>query len=85
MVAHDVVRDRDTLLPYPYMQHNYKYEIHEILHNFYRFQIGNLIINQTFCFEHCDFYIWGVWNEDHVMLTKKNSYFGKIYNIYNHT
>ena len=55
-VAHDVVRDSDKLLSYPYIQKKFKYSMNEALHYFYRFQIGNLIIQQTFYFVHCGFY-----------------------------
>ena len=85
MVTHGVVRYKDILLPYPYLQQNFKYDIHEVLQNVYRFQIFNLIIRQTFCFLHCGFYIWGVWDDDHTMLTSKNVYFWQICNIHNHT
>ena len=57
VVAHDFMRVKETLLPYPYMQHNCKYYIHEALQNFYEFQIGNLVIHQTFCFVNCKLYI----------------------------
>ena len=85
MLYHDVIRYRYTLITYPYLHHNCKHDIHEVVQHFYRFQIVKLIIFQTFCFLHFDLYLWGVWDKYHAMVTRNNSYFCQIYSIHNHT
>ena len=54
---HNVQSYRDTLLPWPCMQWNYKYDSHEVVLHSYRFQKYDWIFHQTFCFAHCDFYL----------------------------
>ena len=76
---------KDTLLPYPYLQQNCKYGIHEVLQHFYSFQIGDFIIHQTLCFVHWDFYLWVFWYNYQFMLTRMNAYIWHIFNIHNHT
>ena len=57
VVDHYVQRYMDTLLSCPCMQRYCKYDNHEVVQNYYRFQKYDWMLHQTFCFAHYDFYL----------------------------
>ena len=72
-VSHDAQRYMDTLFPCPCLHQYCKYDNNEVVLHYYRFQKYDWIFYQTSCFAQFDFYIWGVSDEYHVMLTGKNA------------
>ena len=80
VVSHNFWTYMDTLLTWPCLQRYCKYYNHEVVQDYHRFQIYDLIFHQTFCFEHCDFYIWGVLDDDCAILTGNDAWFWQICN-----
>ena len=85
VVSHYVYSYSGIFFTWPCIQWYFKYVSLEIVHNYYRFKIYNLIFHQTFCFAYIDFYLWRVSKDHSSMLTGENAYSWKICNTDNRT
>ena len=85
VIVHDFYGHRYTLLPCPCLQSYCKYGTHDIIQNCYSFQRNDLIFRQTLCFARCEFYLWGVSDKNHTILTGNSSCFFQICNTHNRT
>ena len=72
--AHDVKRYRNTLLPWPCMQRDFKHENHEVVQHYCMFHQYDWIFHQNLYFAHCHFYLWCVSETDQSILTGYNEY-----------